>query len=122
MRKYNRHIHVMVDQNTFDKIENICNENHLVKSEFVRLCVEYFIKNNKNNRIFNKDMKFRKQLIYEYRRFGNNLNQVAHKLNIALINDDITYTDKLDIKSAVKDIEDVKQQIYDIGDLLNERL
>lgn len=122
MREYGRHIHFMVKEDTFQKIENACNNNHLVKSEFCRLCVERFLNSNDNNKIFQKDIRFKKQLIYEVRRFGNNLNQIAHKLNVALINDDLSYTDKLDIKSSIEDIKNIHKSVKELNILLNKRL
>lgn len=103
-------------------INNYCDSRNIRKSEFIRLCIKYFTHKNRNDKVVYKDSAFKKQLVYETRRFGNNLNQIAHKLNVALKNDDISYTDKLDIESSIEDIKALKAQIKALNILLNKRL
>ena len=50
------------------------------------------------------------------------INQIAHKLNIALDSDDLDYYDKEDVKTACADIADMKDVLYDLSELFNKRL
>lgn len=121
-KERNRRIHFIVNINQYEKIIEFCRKNNFTIASFCRIAILNFLNNDNGEKILIKDIKFKKQIIYEFRRFGNNLNQIAYKLNTALINDDISYTDKLDIKSAIEDIEDIKSGIYEISVILDKRL
>lgn len=122
MKKYGRQFHFLLDEQKFEQLERFCHNQRITKSEFFRLCIDNFLRKSKSEKIFKKDNRFKSELLWEVRRFGNNLNQIAHKLNIALINDDIRYTDELDIKQAIEDIKNIKSQIKALNILLNKRL
>ena len=85
------------------------------------LIIKYFSEDNVV-KIWRKDIAFKKQVIWEERKHGTNINQIAHKLNIALDSDDFDYCDKEDIKTACADIADMKAVLYDLSVLFDKRL
>lgn len=122
MKKKKKEIHFLLNEKYFNKIAHFCSLNGITKTTFFKMLIIKYFDNNNAEKILLKDNKFKHELIWEIRRYGNNLNQIAHKLNIALRTEDLTYTDKLDIKSSIDIIEYTKSEIYNINNLLNERL
>ena len=123
MKDYKRrNIKIRMNQKLFTKLELFCNEKNITKSVFIRNAIKYLTNKDNSKVIFSKDRKFKKELLYELRRYGNNLNQIAYKLNVALKSTDLSYSEKLDVKTAINDLNKICQDTVDLRHLICERL
>ena len=122
MKNDKKHIHLVLTEKLNSLVVNFCEEFDISKTEFFKLLIIKYFSEDDVEKIWRKDIAFKMQVIWEERKFGTNINQIAHKLNIALDSDDLDYYDKEDIKTALADIADKKDVFYDLNVLSNKRL
>lgn len=122
MKNDKKHIHLVLTEKLNSLVVNFCEEFDISKTEFFKLLIIKYFSEDDVEKIWRKDIAFKMQVIWEERKFGTNINQIAHKLNIALDSDDLDYYDKEDVKTACADIADMKAVLYDLSELFNKRL
>lgn len=72
MKDYKRrNIKIRMNHKLFTKLELFCNEKNITKSVFIRNVIKYLTNKDNSKVIFSKDRKFKKELLYELRRYGN---------------------------------------------------
>lgn len=120
--KHNKKFIFKLNNEMYEEISNFAKDTNMSKASAVRLFVDYYFQNQDNEKIFYRDTNFKKELIYELRRYGNNLNQIAYKLNVALKTEKISPSDKLEIKEAINQIDRISKTISDLNNLVNKRL
>lgn len=116
------YVKTKMSKKLFVDFTKYCNSKNISKSRFMRNSIKYFLNTENNEKIYDKDQKFKKQVMYEIHRYGNNLNQIAYKLNVALKSNNLSYYDKLDVKTAINDLNKLSQDIIDLRHLISERL
>lgn len=117
-----KHLHIMISKDLESNINNFCSKHNVTKSYFIKSILLYFFKENNYNKIMFKDNNFKNKIIYEIHRYGNNINQIAHKLNIALKNEELTASNKIDIQSAIDSMKAQTKLIQEIKNLLGSCL
>lgn len=120
--KKSKQILFKLSDNLFDYLTDYCIKNNITKSKFLRDSIKYFSNTNNQDKIFYRDEQFKRNLMYEIRRYGNNLNQIAYKLNLALMTDDLSCTDKMDIQQAIKEHRELCSKIRELRQLVAKRL
>lgn len=118
----NKRIEFQVSKKLYERTVCFCKKNCMNISTFLRQILIYFLNPENNKKITIKDKDFTNNLLYEVNRYGNNINQIAYKLNIALMSTDLSYSDKSDIKEAIEALREQTTVIQYIKNLVGERL
>ena len=118
----NKHIIFKINDKQFTLFKSFCKKNNITMSQFLRDIISFIINNKDHNTIMIKDDEFKKNLIYEVNRHGNNLNQIAHKLNIAIKSDNLSRADLIDLQTAIKNILDLKKEYIHLRMEVRKRL
>lgn len=118
----NKRIEFHVSQSLYDETFKFCKENCMSISTFLRQLLIYFLNPNNNKKISIRDKEFSKNLLYEVNRYGNNINQIAYKLNVALKTSDLSHTDRNDVLEAIEALKKQTTTIQSIKNLIGERL
>lgn len=114
----NKKLQIRIDENLEKKVNDFCIQNNLTKSAFIKSLILYFFKDETYTKIMFKDEHFKTKLLYEIHRYGNNINQIAYKLNVALMSQDLSHTDKNDILEASNNIKEQTELIQEITNLV----
>lgn len=104
-----------------NQLKKLCEKYNITNSEFIRSTIKYFIHSDRENRIFNKDKKFKKELLFELHRYGNNLNQIAYDLNSILLKNQLSISKEL-INSTIDKIAKIDDKINSMALLISERI
>lgn len=118
----NKRIEFQVPENLYKTVIEFCKENYISISTFIRQLLVYFLNPENNKKISIKNKEFSKDLLFEVNRYGNNINQIAYKLNVALKTTDLSYTDKKDVLEAIEALKRQTTTIQEIKNLIGERL
>lgn len=117
-----KRIEIRIDESLNNNINSFCAKYNITKSQLVKSLLIYFFKPDVYSKIFLKDKEFKTKIIYEIHRYGNNINQIAHKLNIALKSEELTASNKIDIQSAIDSMKSQTKLIQEIKNLLGSCL
>lgn len=120
--KKNKHILFKINEQQLTLFKSFCKTNHITMSQFLRDVISFTISDKNYDAILIKDNEFKKNLIYEINRHGNNLNQIAHKLNIAIKSDNLSRADLIDLKAAIKSVLDLKKEYIHLRIEVRKRL
>lgn len=119
--KRNIQIQSRLTQTEHDKLKTICHRYEMSISEFIRNSIKYMLIGNKDEAIFSRDQKFKKEILYELHRYGNNLNQVARDLNTLLAKNQLTLADDL-VKDSIRTIDEIDNKINGLTKIVCKRI
>ena len=92
-------IELRLDKELFNRLNNFCKKHNFSKSSFIRSLIKFFTTEVNGEALIIRDDIYKKKLMYQVHCYGNNLNQIAHKLNIAIKSNELPASDLIDVKN-----------------------
>ena len=104
-----KQLKIRIEEYLWDEFDKFCEENDLQKSQLLRSAIRRIIGETSEGSLYYRDLEIRRELLSMIHRNGVNINQIAHKLNIAMMSKYLTEKDKTAIREAV---EECKNLLY----------
>ena len=115
-------IELRLDKELFNRLNNFCKKHNFSKSSFIRSLIKFSITEVNGEALIIRDDIYKKKLMYQVHCYGNNLNQIAHKLNIAIKSDELSASDLIDVKTSLCCIEDIYLKSLELEKYIHDRL
>ena len=113
-------INCRITQADKNEIDRICEKYGTNISELFRQYTKYFIHENREDKIFLRDQKFKKELLFELHKQGVNINQVAYDFN-SFVKRNVLDRASQELTTALKIIDKIDNELLKIADLICER-
>lgn len=121
-KKFDSKIQFKLTSKENSQIEEFAEKYRMTKSETIRMCIDVFFEENRNNKIWARDKRYKKEVLFCLRVFGNHVNDIAHRMNIAVHNENFVGQNIIDIKKCCKDIERLQDLTAQARDIVDKRL
>jgi len=105
MKKLTKMVSCKFSSDDFARIEQLAKQNNISVSEYIRQSVS-------NSKVKPNNAKIIGQVLTSQNRIGNNINQLAKKVNISYISGKITRSDCKEIMNSLNYISYILTQIY----------
>ena len=115
-------IELRLDKELFNRLNNFCKKHNYTKSSFIRNLINFSTTEANGKALIIRDDIYKKKLMYQVHCYGNNLNQIAYKLNIAIKSDRLSASDLIELKSAIKDIDNMRYKALELETYIHDRL
>lgn len=115
-------IELRLDKELFDRLDDFCKKHNSSRSSFIRNLIKFSTTEVNGKALIIRDDIYKKKLMYQVHCYGNNLNQIAHKLNIAIKSDQLSASDLIDLKSAIKNIDNMRYKAIELEQYIHDRL
>ena len=115
-------IELRLDKKLFIRLNNFCKKHNFTKSSFIRNLINFSTTEANGKALIIRDDIYKKQLMYQVHCYGNNLNQIAHKLNIAIKSDKLSASEILDLNSAIENIDNMRYKALELEQYIHDRL
>lgn len=115
-------IELRLDKELFNRLNSFCKKHNYSKSAFIRNLINFSTTEANGKALIIRDNIYKKKLMYQVHCYGNNLNQIAHKLNIALKSEGLSASDLIDVRTSLKHIEEMYQKSFQLEEYIHDRL
>ena len=115
-------IELRLDKELYNRLNNFCKKHNFSKSSFIRSLIKFSITEVNGEALIIRDDIYKKKLMYQVHCYGNNLNQIAYKLNIAIKSEQLSASDLIDLKSAIKNIDNMRYKAIELEQYIHDRL
>ena len=115
-------IELRLEKELYDRLNDFCKKHKFTKSSFIRNLINFSTTEANGKALIIRDDIYKKKLMYQVHCYGNNLNQIAHKLNIAIKSEQLSASDLIDLKSAINSIDNMRHQAFELEQYIHDRL
>ena len=115
-------IELRLEKELYDRLNDFCKKHNFTKSSFIRNLINFSTTEANGKALIIRDDIYKKKLMYQVHCYGNNLNQIAHKLNIAIKSEQLSASDLIDLKSVINSIDNIRHQALELEQYIHDRL
>lgn len=109
-----RDLHIRISETLDNQIRDFCTKKKYTRSFFLKCILTYFFKDDNAEKIMFRDASMKTDLIYAIHRYGNNVNQIAHHLNIAQNLPNLSDEEKRDIQETFEQLRNQTEIVQEI--------